>query len=346
VDVRRPVATLDEVALTAGVSRATVSRVVNRTRNVAPDIQQAVLKAIAATGYVPNRAARSLRTQQIGSVALVVCSADNGSPDAQRLPRSLTDPYVGRLMGGALAALQALDVRLELLFVDNPDPREALVGRLLRRDVDGVLLVSVHTEDPLPPMVAGTGRPAVLIGHPARPVGMSVVDVEQGAGAGLAAAALLDRGCRSLAVIAGPEKSPGANQRLSGFIDAVTARGGGEVTVASGDLTIHSGERAMIGLLDRRPSVDGVFAANDRMAQGALLALRERGRAVPGEIAVVGFDDGPNATGSRPLLTTVRQPLEEMAAEAVRLLMEQVQAVPPKGRTVLFAPTLVVRESA
>lgn len=334
------------MALTAGVSRATVSRVVNRTRNVAPAIQQVVHEAIATTGYVPNRAARSLRTQQIGSVALVVCSADNGSPEAQRLPQSLTDPYVGRLMGGALAALQALDVRLELLFVDNPEARDALVGRLRRRDVDGVLLVSVHTEDPLPPLVAGTGRPAVLIGHPARPVGMSIVDVEQGAGAGLAAAALLDRGCRSLAVIAGPEKGPGAHQRLSGFVEAVRARHGGDVAVVSGDFTIHSGERAMGGLLDRRPAIDGVFAANDRMAQGALLALRERGHAVPGEVAVVGFDDGPNATEARPLLTTVRQPLEDMATEAVRLLMEQVLTVPPRGRTVLFAPTLVVRESA
>ena len=344
-ETARQAATLDQVARVAGVSRATVSRVVNDTRNVDPELRRVVQDAITATGYVPNRAARSLRTRRLGSVALVVCSADpvGGGP---RVPHSLTDPYVARIVGAALVALQERDVRLELLFVEDPDARATLVRRLAHHDVDGVLLVSMHTGDPLPGMIAATGRPAVLIGRPAEPVALSTVDVDQRAGAALAAERLVAAGCRHVATIAGPPQGPGAQERLGGFLDAMAGHGFLDVPVAGGDFSIVAGESAMAWLLDTHPRVDGVFAANDHMGQGALLTLRERRVRVPGRVAVVGFDDSRIASDTRPRLTTVRQPLEDMAAEMVRLLLESVAEPATVPRAVVLHPVLAVRESA
>ncbi|WP_125773267.1 LacI family DNA-binding transcriptional regulator [Antribacter gilvus] len=344
-DLRRTAPTLEDVAKVAGVSRATVSRVVNGKRKVAPAVQEVVLEAVAATGYVPNRAARSLVTRRTGTVAVVVSGADPDPGEELDLARVFADPFFGRVVGSFVRALRPHDVHPVLMFADNDETRDQVVSYVRFGNADGALLVSTHADDPLPERLLGTGRPTVLFARPGQAVPVSYVDVANADGARLAANHLLDRGCRSLGVISGPVDVPAARDRLEGFRDAAARRGHAFVPSVEGNFTFESGETAMAQLLAAAPGLDGVFVSNDLMAQGAVHVLQAAGRRVPDDVAVVGFDDSPVAAQSRPRLTTVRQPVEEMAAEMARMLLEQVDDGEPAVRSVIFEPTLVVRDS-
>ncbi|WP_411102768.1 LacI family DNA-binding transcriptional regulator [Streptomyces sp. cmx-4-9] len=337
--------TLEDVARAAGVSRATVSRVVNGVRNVDPAIALAVRRAVSTTGYVPNRAARSLVTRRSGAVALVVSgagSASAGERDAFAA-RVFQDPFFGRAVSGVVRALRPSGVHPVLMLADTAEDRAEVLGYLGQGSADGALLVTTHPRDPLPGMLAQAGLPAVLFARPADGVQLDHVDLRHAEGGALAARHLLARGCERLAVITGPADVPASRERAAGFRRAAAGR----VPVAEGDFTLEGGEQAMSSLLARRPDLDGVFAANDLMAQGACLVLREHGRRVPQDVAVVGFDDSSAAEASRPRLTTVRQPVEDMAAEMVRLLLERIASPAAAGpRGVLFSPVLVPRDSA
>jgi DNA-binding LacI/PurR family transcriptional regulator len=190
------------------------------------------------------------------------------------------------------------------------------------------------------------GLAAVLFARPTPPVPISYVDVAHRAGAELAAGHLVARGCRRVATISGPLDVPASRDRLAGFRDAMARHGHAPVPNETGNFTHDSGEAAMVRLLAAAPEVDGVFVANDLMAQGALGVLHRAGRRVPADVAVVGFDDSSPARSCRPQLTTVRQPVEDMGAEMARLLLAHIEnpATPP--RSVIFDPTLVIRESA
>ncbi|BEL04787.1 LacI family DNA-binding transcriptional regulator [Actinoplanes sichuanensis] len=378
---------MDQVAAAAGVSRATVSRVINNAASVAPGIRDAVQRAISQTGYVPNVAARSLVTRRSNSVALVISEPDRPD-DHSFLNRIFTDPYFGRVTAGATGALRPHDVHLVVVPTDSADHHQ--VVRYLRQGhVDGVLLISSSEDDPLPAQVHSLGIPAVLASRPAGPLPVSYVDVDQRFGARLAAAHLLARGCRNLATISGPLDIPAGADRLDAFRDAVlsappgpapsagsapaespgSASGGsarsapagspgsapagsdvgaGGVTIAveTGDFTRVGGEAAAHRLLDRHPDLDGLFVASDLMAEGALRALQDRGRRVPDDVAVIGFDDSSAALECRPPLTTVRQPVEEMAAEMAQLLIAHIDTPGRSPRSVIFQPTLVIRDSA
>jgi len=337
--------TLEDVARSAGVSRATVSRVVNGTRNVDPEIQKIVQEAVAATGYVPNRAARSLVTRRTDSVALVFSVPDHG-PDDPFMGRVFSDPFFGRIVGGLLTVLRPRGVHPVLMLADSEDVRHEMVANLRQEHIDGVVLVSIKPGDSLPFLLTEAGLPTVLFARPTTPIPISYVDVAQQAGARLAAEHLLSRGCRRITTIAGPFDSAAGRDRLAGFRDAMAEQGYAFVPSVEGRFTQEGGEQAMRQLLDEHPDTDGVFVANDLMAQGALLVLRDRGRRVPDDVAVVGFDDSRAALASRPLLTTVRQPVEDMAAEMAKLLMALIDDPAQQTRSVIFKTTLVLRESA
>ena len=336
--------TLDHVARVAGVSRATVSRVINQTRNVDPEIQRVVQEAVAATGYVPNRAARSLVTRRTGLVALAVSTAEPFTEPFSG--QVLTDSFFGRALAGVMRYLRSHDGHLVLMLVDSAETRAQLVGYLGRGEVDGCLVISINAEDPLPGMLADAGLPAVLFARPARPMPLSYVDVNQQLGTRLAADHLVARGCRHIATIAGPHGAVAGQDRLAGFHAAMAVHGHPYVPWAEGDFTVASGRAAMERLLAEAPDVDGVFAANDLMAQGALAVLQEHGRRVPEDVALVGFDDSNAALACRPQLTTVRQPVEEMAVEMARILMTRVAEPDQRPTSVILEPTLVVRASA
>ncbi|MFI8231126.1 LacI family DNA-binding transcriptional regulator [Streptomyces sp. NPDC085900] len=346
--MRRRAPTLEDVAREAGVSRATVSRVVNGIRNVDPEIQDLVRRAIERTGYAPNRAARSLVTRRAETVALVVSGAGDTTDAGQNAfaARVFADPFFGRVVGGVVGFLRPRSLHPVLMFAESAAARHEVLTYLRQGRADGALVVSTHADDPLPGLLADARLPAVLFARPARPVPLSYVDLAHRDGARLAAEHLLGRGCRRLATICGPLDVPASQERLAGFRDALARHGHPYVPVAEGGFTLDSGIAAMSDLLERHPDTDGVFAANDLMAQGACQVLRERGRRVPEDVAVVGFDDSSVAVTCRPQLTTVRQPVEEMAAEMARLLDEHIHGARTEATSVVFEPELVVRESA
>jgi len=343
-DFRAP--TLEDVARAAGVSRATVSRVINGVRNVDVDLQEAVRRAVAETGYAPNRAARSLVTRRAGSIALVVSGAGDGDGSWGFSSSVFADPFFGRVTAGVVEFLRPLGMYPLLMLADTDEVRAEVVAHLRHGAADGALLVSTHAEDPLPEMCVRADVPAVLFARPATPIPISYVDLAHADGARLAAEHLLARGCQRLATITGPLDVPASQDRLAGFRDAAARHGRPYVPIVEGNFQRDGGESAMERLLAEHPKVDGVFAANDLMAQGALHVLHRHGRRVPDEVAVVGFDDGPQALACQPPLTTVRQPVEDMAAEMARVLLAHIDKPGADPTSVIFDPTLVVRASA
>ncbi|MGW0519583.1 LacI family DNA-binding transcriptional regulator [Crossiella sp. NPDC003009] len=337
-DSRRPSAdrvTLEVVARVAGVSRATVSRVVNGKASVDESLRQAVERAISETGYLPNLAARSLVTRRADAIALVL-------PEESRI---LGDPFFGRVVSGVTSVLTPLGLHLVLLMTGR-DTREQVVTDLRQGRLDGVILIHTYPQDPLPGQLVKARLPVVLAGRPQTPARITHVDVDQAAGGALAAQHLHALGRRRFATITGPLDAPAGQGRLHGFRDTLTALGQPAPLVAEGDFSRDGGADAMGRLLAAEPELDAVFVASDLMAQGALPVLRRHGLRVPADVAVVGFDDSSAALACEPPLTTVRQPVEDMAAELARQVLTRVDnpEVPPAA--VVFEPTLVHRDSA
>lgn len=339
--MNRRAPTLEDVAREAGVSRATVSRVVNGVRNVDPGIQELVRSAIERTGYAPNRAARALVTRRTGTVALIISGA--GDAFAGHV---FADPFFGRVVNGVMGYLRARAMQPVLLFAESEAARRQVVDYVRQGGADGTLVVSVQPADSLPEMLLSARVPTVLFARPTRTLPVSYVDLDHYAGGRLAADHLLARGCRRIAVISAPLNLGAGRERLSGFRDALAGAGHDDPPMAEGAFTLDSGVTAMATLLTDHPALDGVFAANDLMGQGACQVLRERGKRIPEDVAVVGFDDSSIAVTCRPPLTTVRQPVEDMAAAMAMLLGEQVQGTRAEPRSIVFEPALVVRESA
>ncbi|HEV2784024.1 MAG TPA: LacI family DNA-binding transcriptional regulator [Actinophytocola sp.] len=329
--------TLDTVAAEAGVSRATVSRVINGSTRVSPEVKIAVDRTIARLGYVPNRAARSLVKRRTDSIALVL-----REPSAT----VLADPYLASIIIATSQALIGTGVQLVLVNAENDAEHERLADYVRGGHVDGVLLASMHGNDPLPSILIRAGVPTVVGGRPDRPVpGLTYVDTDNVGGGQLATERLITAGRKRIATIAGPPDMTAAADRLTGYHRALARAGQQAGQVAYGRFTRESGERAMAELLDRAPDLDGVFAANDMMAIGALRTLRSAGRRVPEDVAVVGYDDIELARHTEPALTTVRQPIAVQARTMTELLLAQIGGHPPADPVVL--PTeLVERDSA
>lgn len=339
-------ATLEQVARIAGVSRATVSRVINGESSVDPRLRELVERAIATTRYVPNRAARSLVTGRTDSVALVVSERERREVSGPFVGRMFTDPYFGRVVTGLLEVLRPRGVQMALMLADDEPSRTQLLSYLHQGHVDGVVLISSHSDDPLPGQLARAALPVVFAGRPVTAAPVTYVDLDQRIGAALAADHLAGLGRRRVGSIAGPQDMPAGQERLAGFQAAMAAHGQPDVPWTEGDFTQGGGIDCMRRLLGDHPDLDGVFVASDLMAQGALTALHRLGRRVPEDVAVVGFDDSISALTCDPPLTTVRQPVEEMAAEMARLLLKQIAVGGERVPSVVFHPTLITRQSA
>ncbi|MYV67601.1 LacI family DNA-binding transcriptional regulator, partial [Streptomyces sp. SID2131] len=250
--------TLEEVAARAGVGRGTVSRVINGSPKVSERTRTAVERAVAELGYVPNRAARALAGSRTDAVALVV-------PETEA--RLFAEPYFLDIIRGVSAELADADKQLLLTLIRSEQERQRFEQYLAAQRVDGVLLVSVHGDDPLPDQVRALGLPAVLNGRRSRDESVAFVDSDN-TGAGRAAVAhLAARGRRAVATITGPLDMYAARCRLDGYREGLAGAGlaADEGLVAHGDFTEEGGRRAMRELLDRRPGLDAVFAASDVM---------------------------------------------------------------------------------
>ncbi|MEV8372739.1 LacI family DNA-binding transcriptional regulator [Kribbella sp. NPDC056861] len=328
--------TLEQVAALAGVSRATVSRVVNGSPKVLPETVAAVERAIGVLGYVPNRAARALVTRRTDSVALVVPEPDS---------RVFSDPFFAGILRGISMTLAPTSSQLVLLIEPAEGDDQRLLRYLRGGHVDGAIIVSHHGRDNVLQELAQLPLPIVFS---ARPLGVEVpvasVDVDNVAGARTAVEYLLSIGRRKLGTVAGPLDMTAGLDRLTGYQEAVKAAGIAEA-VAYGDFTPDGGEQATVRLLDLHPELDGIFVANDLMATATLRVLSQRGKRVPEDVAVVGFDDSVVATTTTPKLTTVRQPVEKLGTRLAEILLAKLAGADLTSPEI-FDTELIVRGSA
>ncbi|RZS91092.1 LacI family transcriptional regulator [Motilibacter rhizosphaerae] len=334
---RPAVPTLATVAAAAGVSPATVSRVVNSSAPVSPEHRAAVEAAIARLGYVPNRTARSLATRSTGALALVVREA---------VEFGVSDPYLSTFLISASSALAGSGLHLVVMAASDDAEHETVGAYVRSGHVDGALLVSVHAGDPLPGQLLAAGIPFVFGGRPPMelPDEVCVVDTDNLGGGRLAAQRLLSTGRSRVTAISGPVDMTAAADRVEGLRRGLDEAGVPLLGLAHGAWTRSSGEQAMTTLLADHPDLDAVFVASDTMAVGALKALSAAGRRVPDDVAVIGFDDVEVAAYATPPLTTVRQPTAEQARCAIEALVAHVRdgQAPP---SVVLPTELVVRQS-
>jgi LacI family repressor for deo operon, udp, cdd, tsx, nupC, and nupG len=330
---RKP--TIRDIAVVAGVSRGTVSRVLNGGHLVSADARKAVEDAILATGYTANHAARSLATGRANSLAFLLTEPQHLLFD---------DPTFALLLRGAAAALTQRSMTLVLLVAGTPSERATIEHYVGAGHVDGVMLISSHESDPLLGSLLAAGIPTVSCGIPLGHLGeLPAVAVDEVGSARIMTRHLLDRGHRRIAMIAGPSDTPGGRFRLVGFEEELGDLFDPEL-VEEGDYSLDSGTAAMTRLLERTRDIDAVFAASDLMAAGAIATLRRAGLRVPEDIAVAGFDDSGLAATFEPPLTTMRQPWTRISEEMVGMLLDVIAGTP---RTSLVLPTeLVVRASA
>ncbi|WP_405995206.1 LacI family DNA-binding transcriptional regulator [Streptomyces sp. NBC_00986] len=333
---RRP-PTIHDVAREAGVSRGTVSRVLNGGHYVSPAAQEAVNAAIRKTGYVVNRHARSLITGRSDSVGFLLTEPQE---------KFFEDPNFNILLRGCTQALAAHDIPLLLMLAGTEDERRRITRYITSGHVDGVLLVSSHSGNPVAEELSEAGVPLVACG---KPIGLgskiSYVAADDREGARDMTRHLLSLGRRRIGTVTGPLDTPGGVERLAGYKE-VLAESGIEVDadlIVSGDYSRLSGERGAERLLAQVPDLDAVFVASDLMARGVLTTLERAGRRVPEDVAVGGFDDSPAALASSPELTTMRQPFDRISAEMVRVLLAQIGG---EDTAAVILPTeLVKRES-
>ncbi|MEU8698102.1 LacI family DNA-binding transcriptional regulator [Streptomyces sp. NPDC048680] len=331
--------TLEEVAARAGVGRGTASRVINGSPRVSAHTREAVEAAVAELGYVPNRAARALAGNRTDAIALVVPESES---------RFFAEPYFSDIVRGVGAALADTEMQLLLTLVGSDRERRRLAQYLTAHRVDGVLLVSVHADDPLPDLLEQLGMPAVMNGRRSATEPLPSVDSDNFEGARSAVEHLASRGRRSIATITGRLDVYASQRRLDGYRKAVSEAGlePDERLIALADFSEEGGVRAMRELLDRRPDVDAVFAASDLMAAGARQVLREAGRRIPDDVALIGFDDSAVARHMDPALTSVRQPIEEMGRTMTRVLLDMIAGESDDRPQIVLPTELVVRDSS
>ncbi len=304
---RRP--TLVDVALAAGVSRSTVSRVINEQPRVAPELREQVLRVVAELGYHPDSSARALASGRVDALDLVVVEEDTKA--------FATNPFYGRVLAGILAALAGSEVQMRVHLVPG-DATGDVLDEIAESGSLGTLLVNVPA--PFAQRFHDRYPHVVSLGRSAGPVPFT--EPENAAGAQLAVRHLVETGRRVVAAIDGRRSNPCAVDRHIGYVDAVREAGLRPVW-ADGDFRRQGGYAATLQLLDARPDVDGIFAACDLSATGALQALAQAGRRVPDDVAVVGFDGSVLATCASPPLTSVAQPVEDMTEHAARALLDR-----------------------
>lgn len=330
--------TLEDIGKLAGVSRSTVSRVLNNHPNIRPEVRARVEKVIAETGYQPNSAARSLASKQSRTLGLIMPSV---------LRSAFTDPYYPRLIQGISAKCNEHDYMIALYLFQTKEEEEISIPRIVSSGmVDGLIITADTIHDPFVPLIQKYNIPFVQIGRPNDGMDKSInyIDVDNLAGAYQATAHLIQQGYQRVAQIttghnsAGVDRDEGYRRALSDHNIAVKPE-----LIAMADFSEDSGYRAMKTLLPEKP--DAVFVQSDTMAIGAMRAIREAGLSVPQDVAVVGFDDLPIATSLDVALTTIRQPIFQTGVLAAEMLIDLVTTSTKLPRHVVFPVELVIRAS-
>lgn len=326
--------TIREVAQHARVSSATVSHVINHTRFVEPDTQARVRQSIETLGYRPNLLARSLRRRETRTIGLLV--PDNANPFFAEFARVVED--AGFAQGYSVILCNS----------DRSETKEqAYIDLLLAKQVDGIIVISSTDRVDLLEHVLELGVPMVVVDGDTAELPASRVQVANEHGGYLAGRYLAERGHRRVGCIGGPSHANPSWLRVVGFLRAM-----GEVgvvlppeAIVHGDFRYAGGETGMRTLLDRQLGLSAVFAANDLMAIGAMLALRRADLAIPGDVSVIGFDNIMQASTMIPALTTVEQPVNELGQAAVGLLFDQILKRATEPASIEVATRLIERES-
>jgi LacI family transcriptional regulator len=340
---RRKRVTIRQVARDAGVSTQTVSRVLNDRPDVAPATRRHVKEVIERLGYLPSHAARSLSQGQSCSIGVVAYGIEFFGPS--------------RAVSGIEKQASELGYTPLLYLLRQPESNNVaqILADLLSHHVDGIIWAVPEIGDNrawVEQQIPQLPVPLVFLSMEPQP-GLSVVCVDNYRGSRLAAEHLIGQGYQEIDLIAGPMLWWEAKERVRGCLDALEEAGLAvdHKEVVSGTWSAASGQRGLNELLKRHPDVEAVFVGNDQMALGAFQAARERGLRVPDDLAIVGFDDVPEAAYFQPPLTTISQPLFDAGCTAVkefhRLVKEgDLEEAEAQTRTILLQPELVIRQSS
>lgn len=331
--VNRP--TMHDVARVAGVSHATVSRVLNGHTNVAAETARAVADAVVTTGYVPNRAARSLRSQSTDTVVLIA---------REEVDVFYADPTLSRMTSGANMRLSEYGYQMLLALVDSSRSAERVGSLMAGGSFDAAILVAMTTNDPLAARLATTDIPVVTASTPFPDSEIPSVDTDNVNGSKAITERLVATGRRRIVEIAGPTWAPVSSLRRQGFL-----AGAGDAAIGFAHAerwSLRSGERAMSDLLADHPDLDGVVAASDLLAAGAIRALTESGRRVPEDVGIVGFDDAPIASIQQPPLCTVRSDARATGRAMADMVMTLIHGEELPERHIVLPNELVWRASA
>ena len=329
--------TLEDVAKLAGVHRSTVSRVINDSPNVSPEVRKRVQKVVQSTGYLPNAAARSLASQRSNMIGLV-------------LPRSVssffTDPFFPQLTQGIAFGCNNNNQTLSLFLAGNREDEEKILPRISRRGfLDGILIQAGRPEELLIDRLTRSNIPNVIIGRPFISDGLSFIDIDNINAAQKGTRHLIELGYQRIATITGNHDSTVTIDRLEGYKKALNEAGRefDPEMVAEGDFSELSGYRAMKTLLAKKP--DALFVQSDIMAVGAMRAMQEIGIRTPEDVAIVGFDDIPIARQLEVKLTTIKQPITRFGIKAVELLIDLIENGTKPARRIILDTELVIRDS-
>lgn len=327
---------IEQIAKLSGVSRSTVSRVINDDPNVSDKTRGKVWEVVKRLNYHPNAAARSLAAGRTRVLGLVI---------PMGVSTLFADPYFPLLIQGVSAACNAHDHSV-MLWLAEPEYERRTIRQIMHSNlIDGVILASQLNDDPVGQALVEGQVPFILVGRNPTNDSLHYVDVDNLASTREAVTHLLRLGHRRIATITGPQNMIAGADRRAGYEAALRERGlpvEPELMV-DGEFTEAGGYAAMTRLLPHRP--DAVFAASDAMAVGAIRAVREAGLCIPEDIALVGFDDMPFAATTTPPLTTVRQPVYQTGAIAAETLIDLIEHPNSQPRRILLPTKLVIRQS-
>lgn len=334
-----PELTIDDIAKLAGVSTATVSRVLAGKVGDRSKVKQKVLQVLEETNFQPNAAAQSLASRRSGLIGLIFPLSASGM---------LTSTYHIRIIESISYACNVKkDYNIVLFLCETPADEAAVFSKINRRGIlDGVIAnVGAVNGSRLATLVSQVAIPVVTIGRRESLPNVSFVDVDNFQAAYNVVIHLTSLGRKRIAMISSPLDATAGNDRVAGYCKALNSRG---IEVDSNMIVDGDNSEKLAYYLTKRlltQNIDAVFAAGDHMALGAMRAVQEEGLSVPGDIAVVGFDDLPEAALSTPTLSTVRQPLRTMGMKVVNLLIEQIENPGGKPHKVFLDTEFVIRQS-
>jgi LacI family transcriptional regulator len=328
--------TLEDVAKLCGVSRSTVSRVINGDSNVNEKTRTKVMEVVKSIGFQPNLAARGLAVGQTKVLGLVI---------PQGVSAIFTDPFFPLVIQGVSYACNSRDYSVMLWLADPEYERRTIRQILYNGLIDGVIVSSMLMNDPIIEALAESKLPFVTIGRHPLNDNINYVDVDNRSGGREATLHLLRLGHRRVATITGPINLVAGSERFEGYLDALRERGipRNNDLIVEGDFTDAGGHLAMQRLLAQK--TDAVFVASDAMALGAMRAVQEAGFRVPEDVAIVGFDDLSIAVRAVPPLTTIRQPIKRLGAVAAETLIEMLTYPDGHPQRVVLPVELVIRAS-